>query len=501
MKNSIKKFFMVAMVALFGLTIPVYAATITVDSSKAGTTDPDSNLVTNTGSITIENVNAGDSLSAYKIIDAYYNSTTNTITYEFTDSFKAFLASSEQYGSLTVEEYTALTGGSITSGESTSKGTLDVLASSYAAYIKKNAVTGVALTPSGTVASVTTAAGSYLILPTATARIYAVMVGNVAIVAKDGAWEIEASTIVAKVSEASLTKKADGKSDSSYNIGDEITYTITGTVPQYPVNAINKTYKINDTMSAGLTFSGIPSMTMQDGEEELTIATDGTVTNAEGETVATIAVDGQKLTITVTVDNVNSTTLKVSYKATLNENAMVGSDGVKNNATLTYSNSPYDESASDTTTPPDGSGEVTIRTYGINILKHDVTDKTIVLSGARFEVYSDSAMTKLVTTVTTGPDGTASIKGVKAGTYYLKETASPAGYSMLKNAVTVTIDENDTTLDNGYKLAEIPNTKVSALPITGGMGTIIFTVTGAILMVGASWFIFVYRKKNRSQEV
>lgn len=501
MKNSIKKFFVVAMVAMFGLTMPVSAATIEVDDTKAGTVDTNSHLVTSAASITISNVNAGDKLSAYKIIDAYYNSTTNAVSYEFTDSFKAFQATSTTYGSLTVDDYSKLTGGSVTDGSTRTTGTLDTLASAYAGYVKKNSVAGVELTNSGANASVTVPAGSYLVLPTASARVYAVMVGNVAITAKDGEWVVEPSTIVAKVSEASITKKIDGKSDVSFNIGDEFTYTITGTVPRYPTNAINKTYTINDTMSTGLTFSGIESMTMKDGENALTVAANGTVTNAAGDTVATVTVTGQAIKIEVDVDHVESTTLTIAYKASLNDNAVLGADGNKNAATLTYSNSPYEEDAHDTTTPTGGSGEVTVRTYGINILKHDVNSKATVLSGARFEVYSDEGMTTLVETVTTGNDGTAEIKGVKAGTYYLKETAAPAGYSMLKNAVQVTITEDDATLDAGYKLSEIPNTKVSALPITGGMGTIIFTVSGAVLMVGACWFIFVYRKKNRSQEI
>ena len=64
-----------------------------------GTTDPESYRVKNTASLTINNVSSSDTFYAYKIIDVFYNTSTNVVTYEFTLDFKTFLAQSDIYKS------------------------------------------------------------------------------------------------------------------------------------------------------------------------------------------------------------------------------------------------------------------------------------------------------------------------------------------------------------------------------------------------------------------
>lgn len=499
MKTNLKKLFLMAIVVFFGMTAPVLAATITVDESKAGTDDPNSFYVTNQGTLTISEIDQGDTFSAYKILDTYYSSATNTVSYEFSDNFKAFLASSAKYQTLTVEQYSKYTGGSLTSGSSHSQNELDALASAYAGYIKTNSISGTSLSLSGSTATLTADAGSYLILPTTTSRVYAVMVGNLGLNAEDGAWVLNNANIVAKVSDASVIKKVGTTSttEATYAIGDEFSYYLTATVPKYPANATNKKYTITDTMDQGLTFKGINSVTMKDGETSLTVASDGTVTNASGDTVATITVNGQNIVIDFNTDYINSSTVTIEYKSTLNENAELGLAGNKNSALLVYSNDPYGTGTNEMANP----AETTVRTYAISILKFETGHKDTLLSGAKFEVYSDSNLTNKVGDITTGTDGVGVLRGVKGGTYYLKETEAPAGYSLRKDSITVAVSDDTDDGDTGIVYSEINNTKVGALPITGGMGTIIFTVSGAVLMLGAIWFIFVYRKKNRNQEI
>lgn len=130
----------------FCLAFDVNAVAITTDSSTKGKNDTNSYLVTNDAAIMITNAPASDTLVAYKILDPFYNSSTNVITYEFTTSFKAFLASNTTYKNLTVDDYYKLTSGDITSGSTRTSSTLDKLASAYAGYIKTNSVTGVELT-------------------------------------------------------------------------------------------------------------------------------------------------------------------------------------------------------------------------------------------------------------------------------------------------------------------------------------------------------------------
>lgn len=516
MKNkiSIKGLFLTVMVALLGFVTTVSAApiTITVDDTKSLSTDVNSHYVTNQGTITISNVNTADVLSAYKVLDAYYNQTSNVVSYDFTTDFKAFLAQSTTYNSLSVQDYMTLTSGNVESGSTRTESTLDTLASAYAGYIKKNSVAGTPMTSSGTTSTVTTDAGSYLILPTSTSKVYAVMVGNIGISVVDGNWALENATIVAKVSEAGLTKKSDGKSSVSAEIGEDIPFEINLTVPQYPTNATNRKYKLTDTMSAGLTFSGMDSISIRDGETVLALQVgadkDGDPNYWDNKReihnpttsafIGMIIVEGQKITIDFDTRSVNSTTLKVTYNAKLNNNAVIGGNN-NNSAQLEYSNDPYGTGTSTTPITLDGPGVVIVKTYSLSILKHEKNNEANGLSGATFEVYRDQNLTDLQGTVTTGADGTVVVKGLKEGSYWLKETKSPAGYSLINDPVQITIADADAT--DGVITAKISNAKVGVLPITGGMGTIIFTVSGAVLMIGALWFIFVYRKKNNRVEV
>ena len=235
MKTNLKKIFVMAMIAVLGISVtPVSAAPgpITTDSAKAGKVDTGSLLVNNTAALTVSNIASGDKLSAYKIIDVFYNATTNELTYEFTDTFSAFLAATEGLASKTVADYI---------GDGTAVDT--TLISQFTTYVKNNAatVTGTALTSNGDVAEATLQVGAYLVLPTATSRVYSPMVGNVAVVAENNAWVIKPAQITAKVSEADIEKGISSSEDKtgSYNVGDTFSYLVKATVPQYPANATN----------------------------------------------------------------------------------------------------------------------------------------------------------------------------------------------------------------------------------------------------------------------
>lgn len=132
---------LLAAIFTFGLVLNVNAEAITTDSSKKGTVDTNSALVTNQAAINITNAPTTDVLVAYKILDTFYNASTNVFTYEFTSDFKAFLATTKDYKNLTVEQYYALTSGDTTSGSTRTQSTLDKLVSLYAAYVKTHSVT------------------------------------------------------------------------------------------------------------------------------------------------------------------------------------------------------------------------------------------------------------------------------------------------------------------------------------------------------------------------
>lgn len=448
--------------------------------------------LTEQATLTITGVDAGDTLAAYKVLDAYKNETTNEIIYHFTDNFRNFINQSEKYGDLTEEKYYDLTSGNIENGSTQTNSTLDTLASAYATYVKKQNVEGIDMITNATNATLTTEVGTYLILPKITTRVYAVMVGNLDYKEQSGVWVKNNATIVAKVSDVSIEKSVGNKTSqtTSGQNHQEFTYYITGTVPQFPTNAINRKYIIKDTLSTGLTHSGMESITIKEGEENLVITELGIVEDSAGNHVADIKIEGQVMTIEFDVTRINSTKINVTYKARLNDEATLGAEGNTNDAKLIYANDPYGNQTSETPTK-----KATVYTYGLKIFKYRAGDATKKgLKGAKFDIYSDRELTTKVGELTTDETGYGSYQSLGEGTYYLKEGKAPTGYVVSKNAVEIEISK--ASVEEGYQLVEITNNAAGLLPFTGGMGTIVYTIIGLIIIAGASIGIVSYKKSK-----
>ena len=484
----------------FGLVLNVDAVSITTLPTK-GTVDTNSNIVADDAALMVTNAPASDTLAAYKILDTFYNASTNVITYEFTSNFKAFLASSSTYKNLTVDEYYNLTSGDITSGSTRTSSTLDRLASAYASYVKTNSVIGADLTydeGEGATGAVLPA-GAYLVLPKVTNSVYAVMVGNIIPTANGNDWTINDATIVAKVANASVTKSVGsiGHVDGTYDIGEEFSYFLVGGVPQYPTNATNKVYTMKDIIGDGLDFLAISSFVVKDGETSLLVKSDGTVVNAAGNTVATITISGKNLTIAFNVDYVTSTTVTVEYKAKLNNSAVLGYPGNLNSATLTYSNDPYG-----TGTVTSNVTQTSVFTYGVEVLIYAHGDQSKVLSGVKFEVYSDASLTNKLGEITTDSTGRGRLSGLAEGTYYLKQVSTASGYTLPKDAITIKVKLEGSTPGSvvGYYEAEVAAFEAGTLPFTGGPGTILYTVIGMITVVSAILLFVLYTRKKKQEQ-
>ena len=105
----------------------------------------------------------------------------------------------------------------------------------------------------------------------------------------------------------------------------------------------------------------------------------------------------------------------------------------------------------------------------------------------------DGATTTLVATY-----GTLKVTGLDEGDYKFKETKAPTGYkvSSENKGFTITADETkEVSVDAG----EFVNTKLSALPSTGGMGTYLFTIIGVVVMAGAAGAFFISRRKGSEE--
>lgn len=92
------------------------------------------------------------------------------------------------------------------------------------------------------------------------------------------------------------------------------------------------------------------------------------------------------------------------------------------------------------------------------------------------------------------------ITGIDAGEYQFTETTAPKGYSLNQTPVSATLDQESSsnfreTVLTYVEYISINDTKLSALPSTGGMGTTIFTIAGCVIMISAAGLFFASRRK------
>ena len=325
------------------------------------------------------------------------------------------------------------------------------------------------------------------------------------------------------------TTNINGK-QANANIGDEITYKVTYSVP-VPENGLTE-LKIVDTMDKGLTFTNEASnITVKDNkvepndqEKELTYNTDYTVSLDKTKNIVTIDFGSYLGSL-----QKNSTEeFTITYKVKLNESAVLGQAGNKNKVELVYKNDGETERKTKT---PDK--EVKVFTYGIDLLKKGEGINT-VLKGVEFTLKDNTGKAVDVkkndsntfytpggssNTVTTDDQGKIYIRGLKPGTYELTETKTNNGYVLLKNPVVIVITEDSNTpgvatatvgdkavtmnADQNNKdsnIAEVPLTVVNSkgfnLPVTGGRGIALFTIAGIAIVAAAGSLLFM-RKRSK----
>ena len=495
MKNKIIKC-LVVVIAVFSLSCtdvvvaepePFYSLGLSTEWKETGK----SLIVVNSANLNITNVSSNDEFIAYKILDVLYDATSNTMSYDFTDDFKSFLTSSTAYKNLSIPDYMKLTSGDITSGSTITSSTLDKVVSLYANYIKTKSVTGTDMTTTGNTASATLMAGTYLILPKTTSKVYAVMVGNLQMepTGVDNNWTLNDTSIVAKVSDVSIRRLVNGNDTiTSVESFNNHNYTTIATLPKYPSNATNKTYVITDsTSNSNLSFD-FSELTIYDGEIQLTKSSNGTYINSNGQVVVTVNTTNKQMTATVNIDNVLSNTLKFNYSGIIESNS-IPFENMTSTSTLKYSNDPY---STGTTTINSTSN---IYTTCFTIRLYDKNDHSKLLANGVFDLTDKTG--KIFTQVTTSSMLTyASFIGTANNIYYLKQVKAPSGYRLINDTITLDLS----SLDSGTKpcyVVELEAEETSALPFTGGSGTIIYSILGLVIVVtGVSGYV-LYRRKNK----
>ena len=440
-----------------------------------------------TGSITITNPQGDRTYTAYKIFDVTYSG--DHYSYTISDTDAAF-TTVKAYADVTANGLTLTPVGktgkyNVSTGDSFS-------AASFAQYLKTNAGslgTGTAFTQVGnTMKASGLTPGYYFVSGTS---------GTVCELAT--AKDIQ----IRDKNEAPQIEKSVDDADRTVEIGQKLTYTITGKVPS--TKGYTKfTYQVTDTMSEGLTFNKDVKVTIGG-----TAVTDAAITYNDNGFEASINMMNYQKQIDAPV--------VITYTATVNENA-IQRDKETNTATLKYSNDPADKNSF-----KESSVEVNVFSFNIVINKYAADNESTKLEGAKFvlknaegKYYKYDANTKAVTwvvgkadttEVTTDVNGVARFDGLQAGTYKLEETAAPAGYNQLTKDITIvlnkdgsaTIDSASSTLGADHSLtAGVANSTGTMLPETGGIGTVIFVALGALAVICGG--VFLVTNKRMSKE-
>lgn len=308
----------------------------------------------------------------------------------------------------------------------------------------------------------------------------------------------------------------DYKENNTASIGDKVEFKTTITAQPGAQN-----YVLHDKMDAGLKFDGVDSIKInlkKNGEttESLIKKTNYTIktSDLESKNPCTFHIEfTQDFCDTLEAND----QIIVTYSATLNESAVIAGEGNKNETWLKYGDS------SETT-----HDETTTKTFEIPVFKY--TNKNgmekalegaeftltregetvpiklvkVAVAGASDAVYRVAMKSETGETVindgkvTTPSTGKFTIKGLDAGTYYLTETKQPDGYNKLTTPVTIIISDTGTITVNGTNVnpVKVENKSGSILPSTGGMGTTLFYIFGAILVVG-SGVVLITKKRMK----
>jgi fimbrial isopeptide formation D2 family protein/LPXTG-motif cell wall-anchored protein len=323
-------------------------------------------------------------------------------------------------------------------------------------------------------------------------------------------WSLVTEGAYAKSSAPVIHKNSDA---TSYYVGEDINYTISTIVPDYSdvYTAADITYQIVDTVKVEELEIDVDTISVTVSGVDVVLTEDDYEIQEATKSGYKVVFDGQWVT-----DNANAV-ITITYTAELV--GEIGSDESNiipydNKVVLTYTNEPGIPEAT-----AEASAIESVYTYKVEskILKTGQDEDAAKLPGATFTIYTDADCTEKYTVNTNYPDGIVesdengyvNLYGLDLGTYYIKETSAPAGYTLnddvfkivvrneeekvydkadVVESITITIDDEGT--------ATIPNTKLMTLPSTGGIGTTIFTIAGCMIMIAAAAMFIVSRKKE-----
>lgn len=341
---------------------------------------------------------------------------------------------------------------------------------------------------------------------------------------------------------------------ADWNIGDAVPFKLIGTLPTNFADYDTYQYIFHDTLSAGLSlnqdtihvYMASDKAGTKDKKElhGYTVNVPGT----EEENQCSFEVAFADLTNSETVgEEVTANKyIIVEYTATLNKDAEIGLPGNPNRVYLEFSNNPNSGGEGDTGKTPED--KVIVFTYELDATKVEGGDGENAgkkLKDAEFKLYDANGKYVIVddegkvtgwadteaggSTLKSDENGLFKVIGLDDGTYWLKETKAPDGYNLITNPIKIeikatTVNDQEWTAmegpsdaltaleikvtvgstttsgtgdtESGIVATDIENNKGAELPETGGMGTTIFYVLGAILVLGAGGLLIARRRTD-----
>lgn len=463
-----------------------------------------------TGSITVENLESGETVTIYQVIEIEPDGTAALKDPKWVSGIQAWITT-------TYPEYADAANlpadGSATVSKSTFYNALSGQLASLTA-VKNEPVAATTYTVENL------PIGSYMVLVMGGEKAHEAYLTSIRATKYDfgkAKWVVEDGVVnaAAKCKTPDVEKKED---KTTAAIGDKVTFTVDSDVPTYPASAYDVAYELEDIMAEGLTFNGdLKAYGINaNGKTELTPGTEFKADYTQSTTEGKTKIFKLKFDYSLIKDY---TQIELVYSATVNEKIKIGSDQNTNEVKFKYDQK-------------EKSSYTVLYSFGFDLTKRADSEAGELLAGAEFELRQNgnalkfkklsdghyavdpTGETKLVTGEQDKMKGKIIIDGLNVGDYKLKETKAPDNFNLMQGEKDVTIKQNGEALEkhllantnnkehskSAYWYQTVVDKRISGLPATGGMGTTIFMVAGIAVMACAVVALMVVLKRQKRSE-